>query len=586
MRTTRASTAAVTFLPPTCNNDDDDDLTHLWQRAFCDLLSGAAKHIAEPSVVLLQTNDWKGLSQITEQTPMDYAYTLIGCGIVSVIDSRQMHNKVEVHRDTLKAMLEKNHLMANRESNSYCYVSDGKIYEGALKENRPANAPKVSSTKAAELLTLRIGKPQPGGKPPIAQKAINSCGARPKFSWKMRKVLCQYHTNIRPLVSKAYFDEKMRNDARIVAQWMVDPPQFFDRKFIKKTKPPKDTATNSPPRKKGNTAATPPRDTEMKGAKDQEVTSQQQLQDDLMAVFEKHGLLDKWKEQLPHDDLKPPPSQFYESATIPTATAAVTPSHVFPLREEATTSDSATNITDPPQVREDSYYTGVDRIFQDEGANRAAHFGRKFNGVNLRTIMDKADHLFGTTGRIRVYLIEKAPAKVDMINAKCDDIAMALGLWDSAFSKLRTVDPTSEDCDSAQKLIDTAVAQLRKMGISITPKVHGSQYHAVHQMRTIPGGIAKLGEDWIEKYHQDGFRYDFCFSRVGDLEKQAVIRARCEQRARNPKVVMRRELVTKRFKGKRKKKGPTVKKVQKQIKEEKRHEVLLKAIEENVVELY
>ncbi len=238
------------------------------------------------------------------------------------------------------------------------------------------------------------------------------------------------------------------------------------------------------------------------------------------------------------------------------------------------------------RTQEDSYYTGVDRIFQDEGANRAAHFGRKFNGVNLRTIMDKADHLFGTTGKIRVYLIEKAPAKVDMINAKCDDIAMALGLWDSAFSKLRTVDPTSEDCDSAQKLIDTAVAQLRKMGISITPKVHGTQYHAVHQMRTIPGGIAKLGEDWIEKYHQDGFRYDFCFSRVGDLEKQAVIRARCEQRARNPKVVMRRELVTKRFKGKRKKKGTTVKQVQKQKKEEKRHEVLLKAIEENVVELY
>ena len=173
-----------------------------------------------------------------------------------------------------------------------------------------------------------------------------------------------------------------------------------------------------------------------------------------------------------------------------------------------------------------------------------------------------------------------------MINAKCDEIAIALTLWDNAFSKLRTVDPTTEECDETQRLIDVAVAQLRRMEISITPKVHGTQYHAVHQMRTIPGGIAKLGEDWIEKYHQDGFRYDFCFSRVGDLEKQAVIRARCEQRARNPQVVMRRELVANRFEGKRKKKGPTVKMVQKQIKEEKRHEVLLKAIEENVVELY
>ncbi len=81
---------------------------------------------------------------------------------------------------------------------------------------------------------------------------------------------------------------------------------------------------------------------------------------------------------------------------------------------------------------------------------------------------------------------------------------------------------------------------------------------------------------------------DFCFSRVGNLEKQAVIRAQCEQRARNPKVVMRRKLVADRFEGKRKKKGPTSRwfRVQKQIKEEKRHEALLKAIEENVVELY
>ena len=55
--------------------DDDDDLTHLWQGAFCDLQSGAAKHITEPSVLLLQTNEWKGLSQITEQTPRTRLHT-------------------------------------------------------------------------------------------------------------------------------------------------------------------------------------------------------------------------------------------------------------------------------------------------------------------------------------------------------------------------------------------------------------------------------------------------------------------------------------------------------------------------------
>jgi hypothetical protein len=45
---------------------------------------------------------------------------------------------------------------------------------------------------------------------------------------------------------------------------------------------------------------------------------------------------------------------------------------------------------------------------------------------------------------------------------------------------------------------------------------------------------------------------------------------------------MRRGLVAGRFKGK----GPTAKTVQNQIKEERRHKVFLKALKENVVELY
>ncbi len=49
-----------------------------------------------------------------------------------MIESKQMHNKVGVHLDKLKAMLENNNFIADRESNSYCYVSERKIYEGAL----------------------------------------------------------------------------------------------------------------------------------------------------------------------------------------------------------------------------------------------------------------------------------------------------------------------------------------------------------------------------------------------------------------------------------------------------------------------
>jgi hypothetical protein len=57
---------------------------------------------------------------------------------------------------------------------------------------------------------------------------------------------------------------------------------------------------------------------------------------------------------------------------------------------------------------EESIYTSVDRIFQKYGANRAHYFGRAFEGVDIRKIMNKSEELFGDGGDIRVALLEKA----------------------------------------------------------------------------------------------------------------------------------------------------------------------------------
>ncbi len=44
------------------------------------------------------------------------------------------------------------------------------------------------------------------------------------------------------------------------------------------------------------------------------------------------------------------------------------------------------------------------------------------------------------------------------------------------------------------------MVHIRSMGYSITPKMHGMESHVLTQMRTIPGGIGKLMEHWIEQY--------------------------------------------------------------------------------------
>jgi len=86
--------------------------------------------------------------------PLDYAYT----PIVTVNQSRPMHNKAEVHQDKLKEMQKRHNIMVGREFNSYCTVSYGQICEGA-KENRPANAPPISTTRSADFSNSLKWKP-------------------------------------------------------------------------------------------------------------------------------------------------------------------------------------------------------------------------------------------------------------------------------------------------------------------------------------------------------------------------------------------------------------------------------------------
>ena len=77
-------------------------------------------------------------------------------------------------------------------------------------------------------------------------------------------------------------------------------------------------------------------------------------------------------------------------------------------------------------------------------------------------------------------------------------------LWDGVFSAIHSPNPTVEHCIETQEQIDEAMSRIRSMGFSVTPKMHGMESHVVRQMRTIPGGIGKIMEHWIEQYHQTG----------------------------------------------------------------------------------
>ena len=241
------------------------------------------------------------------------------------------------------------------------------------------------------------------------------------------------------------------------------------------------------------------------------------------------------------------------------------------LKEIKTNLDKMTKAR---RGEEESIYTAVDKIFQKIGANRAHYFGRKFEGIDIRKIMDKADDLFGVNGTIRLKLLDNASnSEVEEKTMKiCEELGLAFKLWDGVFSAIHEVDPTDDHCDKTQVMIDKAMKQLRLMNFSITPKMHGMEKHVVSQMRKIRGGIAKLIEHWVEQYHQIGHRYDLSYCRAGTLKKQAAIWLSMEKRARHPIVKLNKKRLVEKYQGHRKKKATAVEREEKrvQVKQERR----------------
>jgi hypothetical protein len=202
---------------------------------------------------------------------------------------------------------------------------------------------------------------------------------------------------------------------------------------------------------------------------------------------------------------------------------------------------------------EESVYTEVDRIFQEFGANRSHYFGRAFQGVDIRKIMNKSKDLFGVDGKIRKCLLshvakmsiseDEREILIGNVNKKCDDVGQGLLLWDGVFSHVHRSHPNEAHCVETQDRIDAAMAHMRDMGLSITPKMHGMEKHVVNQMRATRGGIGRLVEHWIEHYHQVGYRYDVAYDRVGSPVKAAEIRAKAEKRSRQPQVQLNKNLL-------------------------------------------
>lgn len=184
------------------------------------------------------------------------------------------------------------------------------------------------------------------------------------------------------------------------------------------------------------------------------------------------------------------------------------------------------------KITNSSIYNGVEKIFKLYKIVRAAYHGGDFNGKNIITLMQKSEQIMSEIKEFMITHKREHTTEDDIVHL-CDEVRTALVLWDDVFSKANTRYETTnmvwvnKHCDDTETSIKQAMYEMRKMGFSITPKMHGLECHLVHLMRTIPGGIHHLIEHWLEQYHQKGAEMDKMW--VGHTyEHQAEFRVRRE----------------------------------------------------------
>ena len=188
------------------------------------------------------------------------------------------------------------------------------------------------------------------------------------------------------------------------------------------------------------------------------------------------------------------------------------------------------------------------RVLKTINVELTRYHGGSFTGVDIKKIIANASYVFDEFTTILKANNRTGNWNDTQIEELCEQHKRLFLLWDGAFSAARTINPTEEDFIMYSRFVRAAVKCHVEVGCSVTHKVHLMVSHVLTQMRTIPGGLGKKMEDWVELQHQSGKRARMRWRTTRDLAIRANGRARAAQRGLNAEVIAQREGIAERAK--------------------------------------
>ncbi len=230
----------------------------------------------------------------------------------------------------------------------------------------------------------------------------------------------------------------------------------------------------------------------------------------------------------------------------------------------------------------------IDCILKRHGIDRAAQFGGALAGNGCQTLMANTDSIMKDIGEyvFQLPVEQRMVGTLEQIQAVCELHRQLLLSLDGYFSGLRTKRFHLTPAIIAKRIQfrDRCLAIMRHLSMSVTPKDHCIEDHAV-QMMILHEGIGDLGEDQGEHNHQLESKEDLRLGNIRSFKRREVFKSKQDGKKHDPGV---KEKITKMYEkhAKRKNMEETAtrraEKLQKRI--SAREEALMRPAPEGVME--
>jgi len=186
----------------------------------------------------------------------------------------------------------------------------------------------------------------------------------------------------------------------------------------------------------------------------------------------------------------------------------------------------------------------IEDIFQKYYITKPYYHGGKYNGKGMCTFMTESQEIMADIQDMILTIPQEDRCSNEEVAEYTSRFKHCLQVFDYIFSKARlpSGSVTPQDVENLRPFVVTALKLYRELGLSISPKPHAVEDHLCEQLIRLKG-IGDLGEDFVEKSHQDGIRKESKSKNCVTRESAAKQHCRWEHKENLPTVLDKKNTV-------------------------------------------